>query len=55
MHTNHSAYVISYLHLSIVFINNEKSLQVLRSLGNLIAGDSHASYAVLVPGLEVTG
>ncbi|CAK8571565.1 unnamed protein product [Lathyrus sativus] len=29
-------------------------IPVLRSLGNLIAGDSHASYAVLVPGLEVT-
>lgn len=29
-------------------------IPVLRSLGNLVAGDSHATYAVLVPGLEVT-
>lgn len=29
-------------------------IPVLRSLGNLVAGDSHATYAVVVPGLEVT-
>ncbi|KAK2455044.1 importin subunit alpha-2 [Trifolium repens] len=29
-------------------------IPVLRSLGNLIAGDSHATYTVLAPGLAVT-
>ncbi|TKY52898.1 Importin subunit alpha-9 [Spatholobus suberectus] len=33
--------------------NLQLMIPVLRSLGNLIAGDSHAIYAVLIPGREI--
>ncbi|KAJ7976998.1 Importin subunit alpha [Quillaja saponaria] len=29
-------------------------IPILRSLGNLVAGDSHKTYAILVPGHEFT-
>ncbi|EOY07774.1 Importin alpha isoform 1 [Theobroma cacao] len=46
------------LHLLVERLATSNSLQllipVLRSLGNLVAGDSHTTSTILVPGLEIT-
>lgn len=47
--------VVVYIIASILGISQLWFNQVLRSLGNLVAGDTHITNVVLVAGHEITG